>query len=200
MNIQTTKCVWLMCKLIIAAVGLLNICLLSLDLQADTNPNTFETVIRYGFLFILNSKLVCDVLLKSKRCEALIFLWAIFYLVFLLLNTIMIPTTNSVNFLMPVTSGTATDFAIYIIGLDQQSRVTTGFLITAALICTVITFHLFMIVSEVPAEINRRRLPVYYTRQQICGLERNRPPRYTSTEDIPAPPNYNAALLHAVPV
>ena len=77
MNCNITKCVWLMSKLIIAAVGLLNICLLIQDLKADTNQNTVHTVIHYGFLFILNSKLTCDVLFKVKGSEVLIFFWAI---------------------------------------------------------------------------------------------------------------------------
>ena len=188
-----------MSKLIIAAVGFLNICLLSQDLQADTSPNATVTVLRYGFLFILNSKLVCDLLFKSTGCESLIFFWAIFYLVCLILNTIMISSTN---YLMPVTSGTATNFVIYQLGLDQQrSQMTTGFLISAGLICIVIIFHVIMMISEDPVEVHHQRLlPMCYIREPIQGLARDCPPRYTSTENIPVPPNCNTALLHAAPI
>jgi hypothetical protein len=198
MNLYFKKCVWLISKLIIAAVGLLNICLLIQDLKGDMTRSTVETVICYGILLILNSKLMCDVISKSSGCEGLIFFWAIFYLTCLIINTIMMSSTNSVNFFMPVISGTATNYIIYLIGLDQHSRGTTGFLISAAIICTVITFHLFIIVSEVPADVDRQRLPVYYLREQVHGLARDRPPRYSSRENMPVPPDYNTALLHAV--
>ena len=187
-----------MSKFIIAAVGLLNICLLSQDLQADNCPNPTVTVLRYGFLFILNSKLVCDLLLKSSGSEALIFFWAIYYLVSIILNTIMISSTN---YLTPVISVTATNFVIYLMGLDQQrSQMTTGFLISAGLICIVIIFHMIMMISEDPAEVHPQSLPVYYTRVPIPGVARDCPPRYTSTENIAVSPNYNPALLHAVPI
>ena len=203
MNCNVKKCVWLVSKLIIAAVALLSICLLIQDLKADTNQNTVHMVISYGFLFILNTKLMCDVLFKSKGSEGLIFFWAIFYVTCLIIKVIMISMNSSSNSILsvPVTSATATNFVIHMIGLDQHARVTTGFWISAAFIFIVITFHLFMILSDVPAEINRQRLPVYYLSEQIHGMTRDLPPRYTSRENIPVPPNNITALLHAsVPV
>ena len=193
-------CFWCLAKLVIASMALLNISLLVLDLQSDPGQNAFETIVRYVVLLILNSKMFCDVLLKSHGYEKIVCIWSVYCLICLCVNTVLISTSQRAIFYMPVISRTASNYVVDYYELDYLSKVPAGYLICFFIVTIVITSLLISDVCEEPAPVENPTLSAINMRQALAArsLPRNPPPRYTSRERLPVLPNCSTNSHHTI--
>ena len=193
-------CFWCLAKLVIASMALLNISLLVLDLQSDPGQNAFETIVRYVVLLILNSKMFCDVLLKSHGYEKIVCIWSFYCLICLCVNTVLISTSQRAIFYMPVISRTAANYVVDNFELEYHSKVPTGYLICFFIVTIVITSLLISAVCEEPAPVDNPPLSAINMRRALAArsLPRNPPPRYTSRERLPVLPNFSTSLHHTI--
>ena len=194
------RCFWCLAKLVIASMALFNISLLVLDLQSDSGQNAFETIVRYVVLLILNSKMFCDVLLKSHGYEKIVCIWSCYCWICLWVNTVMIAFSQRAIFYMPVISRTAANYVVDHFELDYQSKVPIGYLICFFIVTIVITFLLISADCEEPAPVGNPPLSAINMRQAMAArsLPRNPPPRYTSRERLPVLPNCSTNLHHTI--
>jgi hypothetical protein len=203
-------CFWLLNKLTIITVAILNISLLMLDLMAEKQDKFWQIFLPYGTLLILNSKLLLCTVSKTHHDDGILIFWLVFYAASMVLNYASLALTNGYNNLIPVNSKAATEFIINSMELDPEKQLAVGFYITV-FFCTIMILALCLtilvdtpeeqailpIIVSVPIQLpvytTEGSLPSYNEAFQDEVVERAGYPPYT-TENIP--PNYYEALQH----
>ena len=176
--------IWFLTKATIVLVAVLNILLLMEDLRTVQRTNLLETLLPYGSLFVLNSYVLCQALLKFAGDEASVMAWIIVYSISLIVNTVTISLAR--RFWLPVISTFAANSLTTWLDLNPQNVHSTG-IVVSALLCSFMTLALLV---TIVAEENLPAIPMFY-QEQTVGHDPS--PSYTS---FSVHPNYIEALGH----
>jgi hypothetical protein len=178
-------------KATIVFVAVLNILLLMEDLRTVQRTNLLETLLPYGSLFVLNSYVLCQALLKFAGDEASVMAWIIVYSISLIINTVTISLAR--RFWLPVISTFAANSLTTWLDLNPKNVHSTG-IVVSALLCSFMTLALLVTIVVDDQDVAQENLPIpmFYQEQTV---DHDPPPSYTS---ISVPPNYSEALGHQV--
>jgi hypothetical protein len=143
-----------------------------------------ETLLPYSSLFILNSYVLCQALLKFAGDEASIMVLIIVYLISLIINTVTISLAR--RFWLPVISTFAANSLTTWSDLNPKNVHSTG-IVVSVLLCSFMTVALLV---TIVAEENLPAIPMFYQEQTVGH---DPPPSYTS---FSVHPNYSEALGH----
>jgi hypothetical protein len=179
-------CFWLLNKLTIITVAILNMSLLMLDLMAEKQDKFWQIFLPYGTLLILNSKLLLCTVSKTHHNEGILIFWLVFYAAYMVLNCALLAITNGYSYLIPVNSKTATEFIINSMELDPEKQLSVGFYITIFFCLLMMVALCLTILVDIPEE--HAILPVVVS----VPIQR---PVYTTEGSLPS---YNEALQDEV--
>jgi hypothetical protein len=149
-----------------------------------------ETLLPYGSLFILNSYVLCQALLKFAGDEASIMAWIVVYSISLIINTVTISLAR--RFWLSVISTFAANSLTTWSDLNPKNVHSTS-IVVSVLLCSFMTVALLVTIvvdDQDVAEENLPAIPMFYQEQTVGH---DPPPSYTS---FSVHPNYSEALGH----